>query len=71
MTSAKKTYMEQGRTFNPLIIIEALSSCAIEGNLLAVSMLELRDKNPREFWRRAYKIYGEDETEHNHERSNE
>jgi len=29
--------------------IEALSSCAIEGNAFAIEMLELRDKDPEAF----------------------
>jgi hypothetical protein len=31
--------------------IGALSSCAIEGNTLAISLLELRDKDPDAFMR--------------------
>ena len=32
------------------ILIEALSSCAIEGNKYAIEMLRLEKEDPKKFW---------------------
>jgi hypothetical protein len=41
---------------NYFIIIESLSSCAIEGNKFAIEMLRLERDDPKKFWEKAAEL---------------
>lgn len=50
-------------------LIEALASCAIEGNALAIELLELKDTDPIAFWKRVsetWPVRGTEEKEYIH-----